>query len=147
MNNNMILVPGGSGGVGCDAGNRLPKSKWPPFSTTVRASLTSLASSAEVPFTAERDVLFSDSSIEIYDAAGNRRSGRFSLNYCNIDLAVNTDISEYRSCCQRKPIFLVGVRENKTLRLEVSADDAIPEGQVWTVEVTYSGVQGNGCCA
>ena len=145
----LALTGGGEGGPGCDAGSRLPTNRFPQYSKTLKATLVAGETTAQLTFEAERDTLLTDLSIEIFSSVsplGPSVDGKVSVEYCNVTYADGTDIKELKPCCQRKPLFIVGVRENKKLRFDVELYTAVVAETTATVIVTVSGVQGQGCC-
>jgi len=134
MNN--ALADRGDGGQ-CNM-PRIPTGRYPAFSTTIRGVLDANGN-VNVNFDAERDMLFIGLSVTMADAAP--RSGTVSMTYCNTKYLVNSSRAAWSICCDRKPIFLVGVRENK--RLEFTLNGGTPAG---AFKITMHGFQGNGCC-
>lgn len=139
--------PSGPGGSGCDAGNRIPTGKFPLYSTTLEGRIPEGETEIELVFEAERDTLATDLTVELYSGPGVRAEGAFSVTYCNTELSADTDTRDFRACCQRKPIWLLGVRESKRLKFRVRAYAAPVPGESHLVLITLSGFQGNGCCA
>ncbi len=131
----------------CDATARIPTSRWPFYSESKSATIL-VATTAFPPFEfeAERDTLLTDLSIAVEDNAKNRLAAKVSIEYCNTDYAVETDALEFQYCCSRKPIFLVGLRENKKLKINIVLEAAAPVGGSIAL-VTISGYQGDGCCS
>ena len=131
----------------CDATDRIPQSRWPLFSTTLDATIAVGGTTATLTFEAERDTLLTDLAIRSVNITGGAVApGLLDIEYCNITYADHTEVAQYPYCCQRKPIFLVGVRENKRLKFVITLTAAAPAGGVH-LEVTISGFQGNGCCS
>ena len=87
---------------------------------------------------AERDLLLYGLSIDSESSAG---SVRVSATYCGVLVLNHVSMRTFPACCDRKPIFLVGVKEGKDLRFTLSGGDA---GDDWAI--TVYGIQGNGCC-
>lgn len=129
----------------CDATQRIPTSRWPFFSTTLRATVTAGDREAIIVFDAERDTLLTDLSIAVAENDDVPVAASVDIEYCNVQYAENTNTSEFAYCCDRKPIFLVGVKENKRLRFVVTL--AAVQDEDVAVEVTVSGWQGDGCCS
>jgi len=130
----------------CDATDRIPTSRWPFFSTTLKATIPAGQTVALLTFEAERDTLLTDLSISALTDADVVLAGDVDCEYCNVDYAEHTDIDEFAYCCSRKPIFLMGVKENKRLRFQVTLAAVAPAGGAF-VEATISGFQGDGCCS
>lgn len=128
--------------------DRIPTSRWPFFSTTLEADIAASTSQAFLTFEAERDTLFTDLSIVVTWLEGTL-DGSVSIEYCNVTYADHTDIEEFGYCCNRKPIFLVGVKENKKLRFQIDLTIPAPPGPGGGAHVilTLSGFQGIGCCS
>ena len=118
---------------------RIPTGRYPYFSTTIVLALDAAGNGA-VDFEAERDMLFDLMSITT-GVAADLATIRVDMEYCNIKYLVNSAGSTWTTCCQRKPIFLVAVRENKKLSFAVRGGTAAA-----TVAITLSGFQGSGCC-
>lgn len=136
----------------CDYRDRIPTHKWPIYSRTLDASNSAggeipagATVSAPLVFEAERDTLFTDLSIRVTDDANAALEADVSLTYCNVTFIEHTDTSEYDYCCARKPIFLVGVRENKRLKFIVTLQAVAPAGGA-NISLTMTGFQGVGCC-
>jgi len=130
----------------CDATDRIPTSRWPFFSTTLKGQIAIGDTSIPLTFEAERDTLLTDLSILVGGAVDDLvREASVDIEYCNVAYAENTDVAEWAYCCARKPIFLVGVRENKRLKFVITLEAAQLEAV--NVEVTISGFQGDGCCS
>ena len=131
----------------CDATARIPTSRWPFYSESKSGAILAGATDfAPIEFEAERDLLLTDLSVVVEDDAMNRLPAKVSIEYCNTDYAVETDAAEFGYCCDRKPIFLVGIRENKKLRINIALEAAAPVGGSVAL-VTVSGFQGDGCCS
>lgn len=131
----------------CDATARIPTSRWPFYSESKSAAiLVGVIPFPEITFEAERDTLLTDLSIIVEDDAKNPLAAHVSIEYCNTDYAVETDVLEFAYCCDRKPVFLVGLRENKKLKINIALEAAAPVGGAITL-VTVSGFQGDGCCS
>lgn len=118
---------------------RIPTGRYPAFSTTLRAT-TDANGAAAMVFEAERDMLFIGMSVNA-GANGAPRTATVSCTYCNTKYIIHCDTDIWKTCCDRKPIFLVGVRENK--KLEFLIENADPADDV---SITLHGFQGNGCC-
>jgi hypothetical protein len=129
----------------CDATQRIPDARWPLYSTTLEATVAQGGTTAVLTFEAERDTLFTDMSISAIDD-GDTIEGRVSVEYCDTVIADNTDIGEYAYCCQRKPIFLQEVKENKRMKFFITLDTAATSATT-KVTVSLSGFQGDGCCS
>jgi hypothetical protein len=129
----------------CDATDRIPTSRWPFYSTTIEGDIPAADTENVFTFEAERDTLFTDLCISVQsgDPLADIEAD-ISIEYCNVQYADHTDVQEFSCCCQRKLIFLVGVRENKRLRFTINtAALALPKH----VRITLSGFQGDGCCS
>lgn len=118
---------------------RIPAGRYPPFSTTVTGTFNA-AGVATFEFEAERDMLFNGMSMTPSTAA-DALTAFADVTYCNTKYLIHDSIGNWARCCERKPIFLVGVRDNK--KLEFSVTGGTPAG---TVAVTLHGFQGRGCC-
>lgn len=129
----------------CDATDRIPTARWPFFSTTLRGTIGIGAVTTTLTFEAERDTLLHDLSIAVAEDDDIALAATVSIEYCNVQYAESTSVAEWAYCCDGKPIFLVGVKENKKLRFVVTL--AAAQDEVVNVEVTISGYQGNGCCS
>lgn len=131
----------------CDATARIPTSRWPFYSESKNAAIVAGATVfPDIVFEAERDELLTDLSIIVEDDAANPLAAHVSIEYCNTDYAVETDVLEFAYCCDRKPIFLVGLKENKKLKIRIELEAVAPVGGAITL-VTVSGFQGDGCCS
>lgn len=128
----------------CDAGNRIPTGRYPVYSESKVAEIAIGDSQAVLDFEAERDYLWTDLSITAELADGSSVVAFASVTYCHTDYMINSDIRQWAYCCQRKPVFLVGQRENKRLRITVNLGAAAAAAT--SVVATLSGFQGNGCC-
>jgi hypothetical protein len=130
----------------CDVSDRLPASAFPFYSESKQCTIAIGDLSCTVTFDAERDLLLTDMSISVTqtDTPDVEIGATVSITYCGITLADSTNVAEFGYCCSRKPIFLVGVREDKSLKITVTL--ATANAEETTVEVTLSGFQGNGCC-
>jgi hypothetical protein len=132
------------GGAACEAGERIPTGRYPVWSTTKVQSIAIGDTTSEFTFEAERDFLYTDMSVAVELADGTAVRAFVSVSYCNTTYMSNSSTRAWAYCCQRKPVFLVGHRENKTLRITVALQ-AANAAEVFA-EVTLSGFQGNGCC-
>lgn len=129
----------------CDYTDRIPTSKWPFYSQSKLELIAAGASVATVDFQAERDILLTDLSIAAQDDAGLDLEAVVDIEYCDTVYARATDVREFTYCCDRKPIFLLGWKENKHLKFVVTLAAVAPVGGAFVL-VTVSGWQGNGCC-
>ena len=131
----------------CDATDRIPAARWPFFSQTLTGIIPNLGTSVDLTLEAERDLLLTDLSISVVetDTPDVEVPAHVDIEYCNVTYAEHTDVGVFGYCCQRKPIFLVGVRENKKLKFTVTLEAAADEEN--TVQLTVSGYQGDGCCS
>jgi hypothetical protein len=129
----------------CDATDRIPTARWPFYSQTLKCQIPIGELSCTVTLEAERDLLLTDLSAFAAENDDVALPAFLDIEYCNIAYAENTDIAEFGYCCQRKPIFLVGVRENKKLKVTVTLSAV--QDEIVFVEVTFSGFQGDGCCS
>lgn len=117
---------------------RIPTGRYPLFSTTKYGTFNA-AGVAEFVIEAESDLLIAELTVD-----GAFRAGSLILvdaEYCNTKYLEHSSRRNWSPCCDRKPFFLVGVRENKkiTFRLTGGTDgDA--------VNITIAGFQGSGCC-
>lgn len=133
----------------CDASSRIPTNRFPVFSTTVEGQIA--VGDFEVPapglsFEAERDVLLSDLSARVVDSVTHADvPALITIEYCDTTYVDGVDVQQYGFCCDRKPGFLVGVRENKRIRFTVRTIAAVAVNPA-NVELTLNGMQGNGCC-
>lgn len=136
-------------GKGCCDGvcdmDRIPTARWPLYSETKDATILATKTDAEVEFLAQRDVLFSTLSVLVQDSTGAVVPATVYLEYCNTDLIDGTDAEAFGYCCGRKPAVLLGLREDKRVKIRVVLDDADAEHNT-NVEVTLTGYQGDGCC-
>lgn len=131
----------------CDATDRIPTSRWPFYAQSLEATILEAATTATLTLEAERDLLLTDLSIEVKNiVAGTDHAAQVTIEYCNITYADHTDVGEWKTCCARKPIFLMGVRENKRLRFDIVLATAAPVGGV-KVTLSVAGWQGDGCCS
>lgn len=118
---------------------RIPTGRYPAFSTTLRGAVLA-DGTLDLALEAERDYLFIGLSVSSSDPDDN--AGAFvDAEYCNTKYLVHSAMRAWQPCCDRKPVFLVGVRENKDLRFHISG--ATPAA---IVKVTLHGFQGAGCC-
>jgi hypothetical protein len=131
-------------GGACDAGNRIPTARFPVWSHTEVAQIAIGAAQANLDFEAERDYLYTDMSVTAQLADGTAVPAFVSVDYCHTTYMQTSDIRNWAPCCQRKPLFLVGQRENKRLRVTVDLGAAALAAT--DVAVTLSGFQGTGCC-
>lgn len=118
---------------------RIPTNRYPLYSTT-KSGLLDANGNLDLEFEADRDYLFTELSVEAPDVTGCQVY-RVSAKYCNTDYLVRSSHRNWAPCCNRKPFFLIGVRENKTLKFSVAGGTADAE-----VKITLAGFQGNGCC-
>lgn len=131
----------------CDASDRIPTARWPLFSTTEDETIVAGDTSADVDIEAERDLLLTDISISVTAITGGAALGAtVTIDYCNTLIMDAVDVARWPFCCDRKPFFLMGIRENKRLRVTVTLDAPAPAGGA-LVSVSVSGIQGNGCCS
>jgi len=138
-----VLFAERDGGM-CDAGSRIPTSRFPVWSTSQVESIAIGATEATFEFEAERDFLYTDMSVAVELSDGTSVNAFVTVSYCNTTYMSSSDARQWAYCCQRKPLFLVGHRENKTLRIAVALQTA-NAAEVFA-RVTLSGFQGNGCC-
>jgi len=117
---------------------RIPTGRYPAYSTTLRADVEA-DGTAHLEFEAERDVLFIGMSVTAPAEAGT--TSTVSMTYCNTKYLVASSSLAWSICCDRKPVFLVGVRENKKLEFDIEGAD--PDE---SVKITLHGFQGAGCC-
>lgn len=121
---------------------RIPTGRFPVYSTTRRAVIEIGQRQAEAIFEAERDTLFTGLSVV---PAGDLPI-KFSAEYCNTRLVDWTISNVFGPCCERKPVFLMGVRDRKVLKFVARLMDGTPADAEIEVLFTLSGFQGNGCC-
>jgi hypothetical protein len=131
-----VLSDRGDGGQ-CNM-PRIPTGRYPAYSTTIAGTFDA-SGNATFEFEAERDVLFIGMSVTADD--GVPLGATVSMTYCNTKYLINSSARAWAVCCDRKPIFLVGVRENK--KLEFTVNGGTPDG---SARITLHGFQGNGCC-
>lgn len=129
----------------CDASDRIPTSKWPFYGTTLKATIAEGDTEATLEFVADRDTTFTDLSVTVTDEDDVNLGANIDNEYCNVDYIEHAFVEDYGVCCQRKPIYLVGVKENKRLVFTVTLLAAAPAGGAF-VEISLSGWQGSGCC-
>lgn len=116
----------------------LPTGRYPLYTTTLLVDLDANGEGT-VELQADRDYLFTELTIE-----GGTRSGpsaTVDMIYCNTRYLDASSLRNWRACCDRKPRFLVGVRDTKKLTFIVRGGDS--EGKA---RITLSGFQGAGCC-
>lgn len=118
---------------------RIPTGRYPAYAQSISATFDANGN-ATIEFEAERDYLFTDLSIEASTAA-DLGTMRVNAEYCNTKYLVNNSALIWLTCCERKPVFLVGVRENKRLVFTFTGGTAEA-----TVTVSLEGFQGSGCC-
>lgn len=117
---------------------RIPTGRYPHYSTTLFTTLDA-AGNGTIEFKAERDTLFIGMSATVDDAVPH--SSTISAEYCNTKYLVRQSTRVWARCCDRKPIFLVGVSDNK--RMVFTVNGGTPAGNA---SITLWGFQGNGCC-
>lgn len=134
----------------CDKSDRIPTSRWPFFSQSLEADIAQNGTQAFLTFTAERDTLLTDLCIAIENPGEGEGPiplpGKVTIEYCNVQYGDHTDSEEWKCCCDRKPIFLVGVREDKKLRFQIDMNAPVIAGGAH-ITLTVSGFQGDGCCS
>lgn len=128
----------------CDSGNRIPTGRYPLYAESESVTIPAGELCADFDFEAQRDLLLTDLSISAELADGTAVCARVSTEYCNTKYLVSSNIRVWGYCCQRKPIFLVGVREDKHLTFQVCLCQANEADVI--VTVSLSGFQGSGCC-
>jgi len=116
---------------------RPPGPRYPAYSETF-GGVFDANGNASHDLHAERDLLLSGLSIDSESEAG---SVRVSATYCGVLVLDHVSMRTFPVCCDRKPIFLVGVKEGKDLRFTLSGGTAADD---WSISV--HGIQGNGCC-
>lgn len=130
----------------CDATDRIPQPAFPFFSETVEIIIPQGATGAQLVLDAQRDLLLSDLSMFAADADDDVQvAASIDIEYCDTVLARHVNLNTYDYCCSRKPLFVLGIKENKKLRIDVTLAAAAPAGGA-RVNATFSGMQGNGCC-
>jgi len=130
----------------CDVSDALPRPRYPFYSTTLECTIESGESSCTLEFEAERDTTFTDMTVDVTetDTPGTQVAALVDIEYCNVHYYEHVDAGEFGACCARKPIVLIGVKEDKKLKITVTLTTAADEDN--TVLVTLTGFQGNGCC-
>jgi len=116
---------------------RIPTGRYPAYSTTLGGTFDA-AGVGRVSFDAERDTLFTELDV---DSSSPLTALFVNMTYCNTRYMIHSSARAWKKCCPRKPIFLVGVRDNK--RLEFVITGGTPDDEF---AITLSGFQGNGCC-
>lgn len=132
-----LLADRGDGGGACNM-PRIPAGRYPTYSTTIRGT-TNAAGEAAFVFEAERDTLFIGLSVTVTDGAPD--SAFVNMTYCNTVMLDHSSVRTWTRCCDRKPIFLVGVADNKDLEFFIGG--ATP---ATAFKLTMHGFQGKGCC-
>lgn len=117
---------------------KIPTGRYPLYSTTREAEFDA-DGNAVIEFEADRDYLFTELTYSGSVPAGV--SPVIDMTYCNTQYLARSSIRNWLACCDRKPTFLVGVRDNKKLVFTVRG--GTPEE---TAKITLAGFQGNGCC-
>lgn len=117
---------------------RIPTGRYPAFSTTFGGTLDANGAGT-VELQAPRDLLLIGLSVDIPDTAP--LSASVDMAYCNTKYLVKSSARTWAVCCARKPVFLVGVREDKKLEFTVTGGTADA-----AFSITVHGFQGNGCC-
>lgn len=115
---------------------RVPTGRFPNYSVT-RCATFDANGNAEIEIEAERDLLFYD----LYVDAGSPLTERMTVTYCGTTYVLHGDTRVWGLCCSGKPVFFVGVRENKSLFFRFTG--GTPDDQTC---ITLAGFQGNGCC-
>jgi len=118
---------------------RIPTGRYPAYAQSLTATFGA-DGIATIEFEADRDYLFTDMSVEA-SSAGSLGAMRVNAEYCNTKLLVNNSALIWLTCCQRKPVFLLGVRDTKKLTFRMTG--GTPDD---TVTISLEGFQGNGCC-
>jgi hypothetical protein len=111
---------------------RIPTGRYPFFSRTLKVVLDANGY-ADVDLEAERDLLIIGLSV--------RGAAFIDATYCNTKYLDHSATIAWGPCCERKPVFLVGVRENKELHFHLSGGTPAA-----TARITVYGFQGSGCC-
>jgi len=119
---------------------RVPTDAYPNYSTTLVGTFNASGVAEFSLPAAQRDYLFINMSADTSDV-DDLTGARIHVEYCNTKTLVNSAVYVWQKCCDRKPYFLQGVRETKTLDFRITG--GTPDG---TVTITLSGVQGRGCC-
>lgn len=118
---------------------RIPTGRFPPYSQTIQ-EVFDANGRAVIEFEADRDYLFFDLSVEASTAA-DLGTMRINAEYCNTKYLINSSAQVWLTCCERKPVFLVGVNDTKKLVFTITG--GTPDS---TVDISLAGFQGNGCC-
>jgi len=132
----------------CDATDRIPTNRWPFFSQTIETTTADAqVDPIELTLEADRDLLLTTLSILVIDTVtGLALDALVDIEYCDTVWNRNNRVSQWRYCCDRKPVFLAGIKENKKLKFTITLE-ITPSVNPVHVEVTVSGMQGNGCCS
>jgi len=127
----------------CSA-KRLPTSRWPVYSTTLRAVIPAGQTSAEVSFEAERDTVFTNLSVSGYVGDAPALGPVVSAKYCNTVILDGVLWNVFSTCCLHKPLFIQEVRNKKELKFTVTL--GAPIGTDSEIKISLQGLQGAGCC-
>jgi hypothetical protein len=119
---------------------RIPTNEYPEYSTTLVATFDANGV-AEFSLDADRDLLLTDLFLGEEIASDSVELIRINATYCNTKYLINSTWRQWQRCCNSRPDFLVGVRENKSLDFRVTG--GTPDE---TIALTVAGFQGNGCC-
>lgn len=138
--------------VACNIADRIPTARFPFFGTTLQHTIPKDAAPSHLfLLEPERDYLFTDMSVRAWYV--DRVSGdavevdaTVTITYCNTTYANGTDTAAFRYCCSGKGPVLLGLRDNKKLRIRVDVDAAALVDNDVHVEVSLNGFQGDGCC-
>lgn len=124
---------------------RLPTGRFPVYGTTLRKTILAGATFVEFQFDAQVDTLFTHMTYNLPQAAiGAVGQQSISAEYCNTKYLKGSSYRNWVACCPRKPIFLVGVSEDKSLSFRVDFEN--PAEADAEVRLSLAGFQGNGCC-
>lgn len=117
---------------------RIPTGRYPLYSRSQEATFGA-DGTAEIEFEAERDLLITELTMVAGVDAGAIVLA--DASYCNTKYLENSSVRNWAVCCDSRPFWLVGIRENKSLVFRFTGGTA--DG---TIRVTVAGFQGNGCC-
>jgi len=124
---------------------RIPTGKFPVYGITLRKTILTGETFVEFEFDAQRDTLFTNMSYNGAEAViGAVGQQSISAEYCNTKYLRGSSYRNWLPCCLRKPVFLVGVREDKSLTMRVDFEN--PAEADAEVRISLTGFQGNGCC-
>lgn len=119
----------------CDAMG-IPTGRFPPYSQSLRGTFDANGE-ATVDFEPERDMLLTTLSVE---STGGSLAVRVNMTYCNTKMLIHSAARAWARCCDRKPVFLVGMRDNKKMHFKLTG--GTPDDD-WIISV--HGFQGRDC--